>query len=50
MAEEIRAQLPQECRDAFGSDEASFREALARLARDGAESVVARLQAAEEGA
>ncbi|MGA0564829.1 metallophosphoesterase family protein [Ancylobacter sp. VNQ12] len=50
MAEEIRAQLPQECRDAFGPDEASFREALARLARDGAEGVMARLEAAGEGA
>jgi DNA repair exonuclease SbcCD nuclease subunit len=50
MAEELRAQLPQECRDAFGSDEASFREALARLARDGAEGVMARLEAAGEGA
>lgn len=50
MAEEIRAQLPQECRDVLGSDEASFRTHAARLARDGAETVVARLQAAgEEG-
>ena len=50
MAEEIRAQLPQECRDVLGSDEASFRAHAARLARDGAETVVARLQAAgEEG-
>lgn len=50
MAEELRAQLPQECRDAFGSDEASFRDALTRLARDGAEDVMARFEAAGEGA
>jgi exonuclease SbcD len=50
MAEEIRAQLPQECRDVLGADEDAFQEHVARLARDGAETVVARLQAAgEEG-
>lgn len=38
IAEEIRAQLPQECRDIFGKDEASFREAVAQLARDGGHS------------
>jgi len=45
-AEEIRAQLPQECRDIFGTDDGSFREVLAQLARAGAEGVVARLEAA----
>lgn len=50
MAEEIRGQLPQECRDVLGGDEEAFRAHLARLARDGAETVLARLQAAgEEG-
>ena len=49
MAEEIRAQLPQECRDIFGKDEASFQEAIARLAREGAEGVMARLEAPGEG-
>ncbi|OYX69297.1 MAG: DNA repair exonuclease [Rhizobiales bacterium 32-66-11] len=49
VAEEIRAQLPQECRDIFGSDEASFKDAIARLAREGAEGVMARLAAAGEG-
>lgn len=48
MAEEIRAQLPQECRDAFGADETSFEEILARLAHDGAENVMARLEASGE--
>lgn len=50
MAEEIRAQLPQECRDTFGKDEAAFREAIVHLARDGAEGVMARLAAPDEGA
>lgn len=49
MSDELRAQLPPECRDAFGTDEAAFRETLARLAREGAESVIARLEAAGEG-
>lgn len=50
MAEEIRAQLPQECRDVLGADEDAFRAHVARLARDGAETVVARMQAAgDEG-
>ncbi len=49
MAQEIRAQLPPESRDAFGADEASFREALTRLVRDGAESVMARLEPTGEG-
>jgi hypothetical protein len=49
MAEEIRAQLPQECRDILGADEETFREYVRRLARDGAETVIARLQIAGEG-
>ena len=43
IAEELRAQLPQECRAALGSDAASFAAALAAIARDGAEDVLARL-------
>lgn len=49
IAEEIRGQLPQECRDVLGADEDAFRREVARLARDGAETVVARLQVADEG-
>jgi DNA repair protein SbcD/Mre11 len=45
MAEEIRAQLPQECRDIFGKDEAAFQDVIARLAQEGAKGVVARLEA-----
>lgn len=46
MAEEVRVQLPAECRDAFGVDEAAFQAVLARLAHEGAEDVLARLHAA----
>jgi len=50
IVDELRGQLPQEARDAFGADEAAFKVALAHLARDGAENVVARLQATEQDA
>ncbi|CEJ11057.1 putative metallophosphoesterase YhaO [bacterium YEK0313] len=50
MAEELRAQLPAECRDVLGLDEAAFRNTLARLAGEGAESVMARLEAADGSA
>lgn len=46
IAEEVRVQLPAECRDAFGADEAAFKAVLARLAHEGAEDVLARLHAA----
>jgi exonuclease SbcD len=49
MAEEIKAQMPPECRDALGSDEVSFKETINQIARDGAENVLARLQSVEEG-
>lgn len=49
MAEEIRGQLPQECRDAFGDSETLFDETLALLGRDGAEDVVARLETDRDG-
>lgn len=49
MAEELRAQLPPECRDVLGLDEAAAGEILARLAGEGAKDVVARLEAAGEG-
>lgn len=50
MVDELRAQLPQEARDALGADEVAFKAALAQLAREGAENVVARLQASERDA
>lgn len=44
-AEELRGQLPAECRGLLGSDEAGFRAALDALALEGAEDVLARLHA-----
>ena len=49
IAEELRAQLPPECRGIFGSDEAAFKTAIGALAQDGAEEVLARLRAGTEG-
>ena len=45
IAEELRTQLPQECRNLFGSDEAAFKAAVAELMKDGADDVLARLHA-----
>ena len=45
IAEELRGQLPAECRALLGSDEAGFRASLATLAAEGAEDVLARLHA-----
>lgn len=47
IAEELRGQLPAECRNMFGEDEASFRAVLTELGREGAEEVLARLRPAE---
>ncbi|MBB4188426.1 DNA repair exonuclease SbcCD nuclease subunit [Sinorhizobium terangae] len=44
IAEELRAQLPAELREMFGSDEVSFEETLANIARDGSAEVLARLR------
>lgn len=44
IAEELRAQLPPECRDLLGVDEASFRTALATLVKEGGDDVLARLR------
>jgi DNA repair exonuclease SbcCD nuclease subunit len=48
IAHELRAQLPPECRGIFGSDEESGRSAVARMVREGADDVLARLHAAGE--
>ena len=45
MAEELRGQLPAECRALLGSDEAAFYTALSALATEGADDVLARLHA-----
>lgn len=47
IAEELRGQLPAECRNMFGEDDASFRAVLTELGREGAEEVLARLRPAE---
>ena len=50
VADELRAQLPQECRDSLGADEAAFKAGLTLLAREGSEDILARLHASEKGA
>lgn len=45
IAEELRAQLPQDCRTLLGSDEAAFKAAVALLVQEGADEVLARLHA-----
>lgn len=49
IAEELRTQLPQECRGLLGSDEEAFEAMIAALARDGSEDVLAKLHAGAEG-
>lgn len=48
IAEELRTQLPQECRGLLGSDEEAFKAKIAGLVRDGSEDVLARLHAGAE--
>ncbi len=48
IAEELRAQLPQECRNLLGADEAAFKAAIAELVKEGVEDVLARLHAGAE--
>jgi exonuclease SbcD len=45
IADELRGQLPPECRHFLGSDEAGFQTRMAELAQEGVEDVLARLQA-----
>src|SRR5690606_29087505 len=44
IADELRGQLPPECRDLFGRDGEASRAVLAELAREGAQEVLARLR------
>jgi exonuclease SbcD len=46
IAQELRDQLPAECRGVLGADEASFEAALTALVDQGTDDVLARLQAA----
>jgi hypothetical protein len=50
VADELRSQLPRECRDSFGADEAAFKAGLSLLAQEGTEDILARLHASEQGA
>lgn len=49
VAEELRGQLPLECRGILGVDETGFAAAVEELARAGTEDVLARLHAAPAG-
>ena len=48
IAEDLRGQLPPECRTLLGGDERAFAGAVARLVEEGSEDVLARLQAGAE--
>ncbi len=48
IAEELRSQLPAECRSLLGADADTFAENLAETARDGIDDVLARLRAGSE--
>ena len=48
IADELRSQLPQECRSILGADDESFQAAVAELVREGADDVLARLHAGAE--
>ena len=45
IADELRAQLPPDCRDVFGNDQDSFSANIALAAREGIDDVLARLKA-----
>ena len=49
ILEELRSHLPPECRHIVGDDEASFAATLGRLAEEGSDTVLARLQSRVEG-
>jgi DNA repair protein SbcD/Mre11 len=48
IADELRLQLPAECRDSLGGDEAAFKAILSQVAREGAEDVLARIHTVEK--
>jgi DNA repair protein SbcD/Mre11 len=48
IAEELRGQLPAECRGILGTDEEAFAARLSEAARDGIENVLARLRAGSD--
>ena len=48
ITDELRSQLPPECRGMLGSDDETSRAAVAELVREGADDVLARLHAGAE--
>jgi exonuclease SbcD len=50
MAKDLKSQLPAECRDALGADEADAERLLVDLAREGSRDVLARLRSADGAA
>ena len=48
IADELRGQLPPECRSILGSDDEAFNAAVTELVREGADDVLARLHAGAE--
>ena len=48
IAEELRAQLPPECRAMLGPDAQGFAAGLDGAARDGIDAVLARLRAGQD--
>jgi hypothetical protein len=48
IAAELRTQLPQECRNLLGADEAAFKAAVAELVKEGVDDVLARLHSSAE--
>jgi exonuclease SbcD len=49
IAEELRTQLPQDCRNLLGSDEVAFKAVIEQLVKEGSDDVLARLQATGAG-
>lgn len=49
IVQELRLQLPPECRAALGADEEAFAALVSELAQDGTDEVIARLHAAGQG-
>ena len=45
IGDELRSQLPADCREVLGNDQAEYEEILSEIAREGAEDVLARISA-----
>jgi DNA repair exonuclease SbcCD nuclease subunit len=49
IGDELRSQLPAECREVLGKDQAEYEALLSEIAREGAEDVLARISAERSG-